>query len=460
VVSSGEVDNEVMAATIPESDASATAPASRSTLAAVARSGGTRLLVLPVSAILGIVNTRLIIENFGTAAFAQYGLLVTIGTLLPFADLGMAAAVMNAVGSSDRPATDPHVQRTITTSIRILLASAAVMLLIVATISVFGWWPTLLGDGLLPGPGPLAAALCIGLIAVSLPVGIGQRVLSGLGKNHIAVFLMGLQTPVVVLCVYVMVKADTGGGGYIPVIPYISMFLISVGALWAAGRHISPSLGRALRDVPRRRQVPGTRVFDVAWPMLIQMIALPIAMQTDRLVLSHLTDTTDLGEYNLAAQMYLPIWQVTSAAGVALWPIFARARARGGPAPSPLKLSAAFAGAAAACGAVIGIASPWLARLASDGRIRLPWGLVIAFAIFMVVQAAKYPLGIYMTDAAGLRYQAMMIVLMLPVNLGISLVLAQRYGAIGPVIGSAIGVSIFQFGANYRYARRARAATS
>ncbi len=69
----------------------------------VGRSAGVRVLVLPVSAILGIVNTRLIIEHFGQAAYAQYGLLVGIGSLLPFADLGVSAAVMNVVAGSDHP---------------------------------------------------------------------------------------------------------------------------------------------------------------------------------------------------------------------------------------------------------------------------------------------------------------------------------------------------------------------
>ena len=66
-------------------------------------------LVLPVSAILGIVNTRIIIEHFGQAAYAQYGLLVGIGALLPFADLGH-------VGRGDergrRASTTPRTTRT------------------------------------------------------------------------------------------------------------------------------------------------------------------------------------------------------------------------------------------------------------------------------------------------------------------------------------------------------------
>ena len=147
-------------------------------------------------------------------------------------------------------------------------------------------------------------------------------------------------------------------------------------------------------------------------------------------------------------------WQITSAAGVALWPIFARARSSDEPPPSPLVLSAAFGGIACAAALVLALASPLLAELAAGGRIDLPVGLVVVFALLMVLQAVKYPLGMYMTDAPGLRYQAKMILLMLPVNLGVSLLLAPRYGAVGPVIGSFVGVGLFQVMANLVYVRR------
>jgi hypothetical protein len=45
---------------------------------------------------------------------------------------------------------------------------------------------------------------------------------------------------------------------------------------------------------------------------------------------------------------------------------------------------------------------------------------------------------------------------MLPVNLGISIVLTRRHGAVGPVVGSAVGVLVFHVAANWLYVRRAR----
>jgi O-antigen/teichoic acid export membrane protein len=435
--------------------AAAEESSARATWIKVIQSAGVRMMVLPVSAILGVVNTRLIIENYGRDTFAQYGLLVALGNLLPFADLGMAAAIMNAVGESSHPSDDPKVRRVLLTSIRVLIGAAAVVLAITALITVAGWWPTLLGDGLLPGSGPFVAAACLGTIAITLPVSFGQRVLSGLGKNHVTVAILGLQTPAVLLVLLGLIRFDLGNGSWIPVIPYMVTGLISVVATLIAARLIHPAIGATLRKVPRIRTVKGGRVFDVAWPMLIQMIALPIAMQSDRIVLSHVSTPANLAEYNLAAQMYLPVWQVVSAAGVALWPIFARARAKGNRrAQSPLPISAGFCAGGILAVVVITLFAPWLADIASNGEIRISAGVLAAFSVFMVFQATKYPLGMYMTDAPGLRYQAVMIVAMLPINLGLSIVLASRYGAIGPVIGSAVGVFLFQVVANGFYVRR------
>ena len=65
-----------------------------------------RILVLPVSAVLGLVLTRLVLDNYGEGAYAQYVLLAGVGALIPFADLGISvktvethrARLMEALG--------------------------------------------------------------------------------------------------------------------------------------------------------------------------------------------------------------------------------------------------------------------------------------------------------------------------------------------------------------------------
>ena len=60
-----------------------------------------------------------------------------------------------------------------------------------------------------------------------------------------------------------------------------------------------------------------------AAPMFVVMIGLPLALQSDRIVLSPRFDPASLSAYSYVAQLYTPLWSVISVAGLALWPHFA-----------------------------------------------------------------------------------------------------------------------------------------
>lgn len=430
-------------------------PRKSSVWGSVGRSAGVQVVVLGVGTIFGIFNTRLVVGHFGKVAFAQFGLLIAIESLLPFADLGMSAAIINAIGGSESPRTDPAVQATLVTSIRVLACSGAVIVSVAAVLSGFGLWNTVLGDGLIEHAGPIAAGVCLALIGLALPAGFGDRTLTGLGKNHLMIAIGGLQPPLVFACLLLVSRTrGQAAGGYLPIIPYLVKFFLALVAVTTAAKLISPQIGRALRSAPRIRTVKGGKVFHMAWPMLVQAIALPIAMQSDRIVLSHMSTASNLALYNLTAQMFTPIVRVIAVSSAALWPIFARARAKKDVgSQSPIPIAGGFAVAATAACLGISLISPWLARVASDGKITISAGMLIAFSSLVICQAIQYPLGTFLTDAAGLRYQALLIVLMVPFNLIISIVLAKYYGAVGPVIGSAVAALIFQALGNLVYAQ-------
>lgn len=411
-----------------------------------------KVLVMGVSGAVAVVTTRLIIEHFGVDAYAQYGLLTSMGALVPFADLGMSAAIINAVAGSPSPRTDDHVRRTLVSALRILLVSAGVLVLLGLALSLLGLWPAVLGAGLLTD-GSTAALLCVVVFATTLPLGVGQRVLTGLGKNHLQILTQALAAPFVLGAVVAFVLLGTDAGNYLAVAAYLAGTVVALASLAVAARLLRPQVGAALREVPRLGAVPGARVMDVAWPMLAQMLALPIAMQTDRLLLSHLATRSDLAQYNLGSQLFGLILQTIGAAGIALWPIFAGARSRAA-VTSPFPLAWSFLGGALALSGALVALSPWFVPLVTDGRIALdPW-LMAGFVAFIAAQAMKYPLGMYMTDARGLRFQVAPIIVLVPVNLGISWALIPPLGAAGPVIGSAVAVLVCQVLPNAWYVRR------
>ncbi|MGQ7350606.1 oligosaccharide flippase family protein [Quadrisphaera oryzae] len=426
----------------------ATAPrdaprASRGAYRAVGSSAVSKLLVMAVSGAVSIVTIRLVIGHFGVDAYAQYGLLVSVAALLPFADLGLASVVINAVSSSEDPDHDDAVRRSLVSAVRVILVSAATITGVGLAVTLAGLWPVLLGEGLIPGSGPVAALLCLVVFAATLPLAVGQRVLTALGLNHVQILLQGLASPLFAASVLLLVATGTDAGAYLAVFSYLGAAAIAATGCLLAARRLPTTARRVLREVPRLRSVPSVPVMGLAWPVLVQMVALPVAMQTDRLLLSHLAPTSELAEYNLASSLASLLLQTTSAAGVALWPVFARARARSDVA-SPYGLTWAFTGAAAVAATALALAVPVLAHLLSDGAIVVSAWTTWAFAAFVVVQAAKYPLGMYLTDPRGLRAQVPPILLMVPLNLGLSWLLVAPLGAAGPVVGSVVSVLLCQ----------------
>lgn len=419
----------------------------------IASAATVKILVMGFTGLIGMFTTRLIISHFGVAAFGQYGLLTTLPTLLPFADLGMAAVVINALAESKDPKRDQSVTATITTAFRILLVSGSVIVAIAGLLTLIDAWPVLLGrGGLLPGA-ELVPLICMSIFGLALPLSVGPRVLVGLGKNTTQIAATSITAPFNIAAVMLMAAFLPAAGSYLAIVAYVSSAVVSATCLGLASRSIRPQIGNAFRRILNRRKYPGVRAAHLAWPMLAQMLALPVAMQTDRLLLSHLTFGDELAQYNLASQLFSIIMQTISAAGVTLWPMFAKARSSQ-ELLSPMRPTLIFLGLGVAGGLAMALFSPWLVGFVGSGKITLSAPLLWGYVVFAALQAAKYPAGMYMTDHRGLKFQVAPILIMVPLNLGLSWWLISVVGAGGPIIGSAISVLICQVIPNLIYAQR------
>jgi O-antigen/teichoic acid export membrane protein len=412
-----------------------------------------KIAVMGSSGLLAVLTSRLIIAQFGTDAYAQYGLLASFPSLLPFADLGIAAVVINAVAGSKAVRTDEEVARTLVTALRILSGSGLTIIVLSVLVTLLDGWPTLLGQSLAVPEGSTAAFVCLAIFGAFMPLVVGQRILVGLGRTTSQVAAQSVVAPFMLLSVLAVTALALPAGNFLAVFSYLGNSLVSVVCLGLAHRHVQPQLGLAFRRVLKLKKYPGVPAFGLAWPMIIQMTALPIAMQTDRLLLSHLTAGDELAQYNLAAQLFGLVLQTIAAAGVALWPIYARARADGR-VESPALPTLWFILGGLGLGGGLAAVSPWLADFISEGQIALDASLVAGFVLFVGLQAAKYPLGMYMTDQRGLWFQVIPILVLVPVNLGISWWLIGVLGAGGPIIGSAVSVALCQVLPNLWYVQR------
>ena len=408
----------------------------------VMRAAGAKVLVMGISAVFGLVTTRLVIEHFGTAAYAQYGLLASFPTLLPFADLGIGAAVLNAVGASERVREDELVQRTITTALRILIVSAVFIATGGIVLELVNAWPTLLGGGLLPNAG-ITATICLVVYASFLPLAVGQRVIVGMRRSATQILSQGVVSPAFCLAVTACIWMKIPAGPQISILSYAANTLTTLICLVVAWRATSPMLRAAFRDVPRLRTVHGVNVLDVAWPQLVQNMVIPLGFAFDRILISHFGAVGTLARYNLAFQLFGLVTQVIVVAGVALWPFYARQRATN-TISSPAGPAVVYGVLALVLGLALAALTPWLMGFLSKGQISPDRWTLVGFVAYGVVTAVKQPLGMYMTDPRGMRAQIPWILVMVPANVALAILLIGRLGAGGPMVSATLTSLVFQ----------------
>lgn len=390
-----------------------------------------KLIVMGLSGVLGLLTGRVFIEHFGVDAYAQYGLLTTLSNLLPFADLGVTAAVINAVAGSKDPRNDPHVHRTIVTGIRMMLVAGLVISTAAVVITLSSAWNSVLGNGLKPDGG-VVALLCMITFSVGLPLSVAQRVMIGLRRNTQQIVTQALIAPTLLVSVLIMVWLGIKQDAPMSVLSYVATVAVSVICLFLVMGDLGRSIWRSFPDVFRLRTVPSVHVRALAWPFLLTVFT-AIANQMQRVMLSHLAGSYEVVQYSLASQLFGVVSQAITAAGIALWPIYAKARAESR-IDSPFRMSMVFLAVGTAAGALVWAVSPFVVHFLSDGKVDFGVWLAPVFVLFVALHSAKYPPGMYMTDSKALKFQVLPAAILMVLTFVLSWWLIPPLGATGAVL--------------------------
>jgi len=405
---------------------------------------GTRLVTLPVSSVAGLATIALTVHAIGAA---RYGAVALVGTtillLVPITDFGRGAVVINAFSASDAPGSDRAVLAAVGLSVRYLSSVGAALATAGLVISATGLWGRLLGPGG-HSVDHLGRTMAIAglLVGVSIPMSLGARALVGLGRNHTATALAIVSPLVAFAWTASAAFAGAAASWYAVAMPVgflIQSLLQASVALRCAGMRLGAiaavSATRAERHAARA----------IGRPMLLITVALPLAVQSDRIVLSHVRPAA-LPVYALVAQLYSPLYSMLSTVGAALWPYFAyRRRAGAAPIAAWYQATAALGAIGLTEGAGLFLLGRPAASYIGDGRVTPTLGLLAAFGALLSLQGLQLASGVYLTRAAELRVQAVCTAVALPINLLLSVSLTARYGAVGPVLGTALCLTFIQW---------------
>lgn len=406
------------------------------------RNAGTRALILPVTGLASLWTAHLVLQSVGAGALGVITLISTLPALVPFADLGVGAAVANAVG--DRLLTCEDRRRVVGVSAFVLLVSGGTLAAVVAAGTELGLpWEAVLG--LEPGEVPhLTRDLVIVAVVfgVGLAPGLGYRVLMGSDAYWLAQ-LVQLVTPLVTLSGTILAVRSRDVDMMI-VAPVCGASLAAWVSAPVAARRVGIRLRSVLGAIGRGSAAVRSQVLGTAAPMVVVAVGLPVAFQTDRLVLSHRSTPAALAAYAAVALLYVPALSVVASAGFSLWPRFAAVRHdRHGSRTGYARALIAFTVGGGVTGLAVAVLGPLVTRVWAGRDLGAP-SVWFCAGLLLAVQACHVPAAMFLMDPAGLRVQALCVPVMAVVNLTISWRLAPQLGAAGPMLGSAVAVLLCQ----------------
>ncbi|QSE89735.1 hypothetical protein JWS13_14390 [Rhodococcus pseudokoreensis] len=279
------------------------------------------------------------------------------------------------------------------------------------------------------------------IFAISLPFSVWMRVLIGLGRNAIVVAVQScipvLNLVLILMCTLfdasatLLLSTSTAG------------FLVTNLVCFGIARRDS-RVKRSLCQAAASSSAVVVSIVGTAVPMLIISASIPLTFQMDRLVLTHVAKVSDIAVYSVAATVFLPVFSVVQVAGRSLWGDFASNRADPEASLALLRRSLLFSIILGAVGSVsLLLIGPFVASWAVDGSIDVPVGLFLVFGALVLVQSVHNPSGNFLTDAAGLKFQAICMILMAVVSLPLSVFLGFSLGAIGVVLATVLAVLVF-----------------
>ena len=401
------------------------------------RSFSARALTLPIIGIAGLLTTRLVVGHLGEIGFATYALIVGFSALLPFNDLGLGAAVTDAV--SRRESIPEHeLLSVVQKSTRLLVIFSAVLITLSWALAAGGAWAPILGVAQSSSV-ELGAGLGMTFFAISIPLSLGARILQGSNNYHLAVALQALLS-LTALAIVAFAASTSKPLWFFVAGPFLGTLVVAAASAVVARQKTGLSIfSRSRVQVPSGFK---PALAKIALPVAVWAIAEPVAWHADRLILSHFSSLSAVASYSIVFALFAPINSLIAASGSSLWPIFAQRRTAMTLRVRDLaSTTAIFAGVGVGLAAALLVVGPYLARFMSKGQVSIPFDLYLAFGVVIIIVAAMGPVSMSLTDATGLKFQAILTVPQVLINIPLSIIFAQHLGADGPVLATAIVLS-------------------
>ena len=405
-----------------------------------------RVISLGAGFVVNLFAVGALAREFGAAEYGLYALIASLIFLLPFADLGLGAGIVNATADHrSSQLTDDRYRLLLSRTRDVLTLLAGVVLSIAVVLLVSGAWPWLLGLQGVASNVSVAATFTLACVAVVLPLGMGARMLQGRGQMQTVVQLSLIGPVATGLIVGSCVLLDAPAWMYMCA-PATAYFTVGIVTSYRA-RVTCPVALLPIFVTLRRRNGPPPALAPTALPFFCITVGLAVGVQSQRLVLSHAGTIEQVAQFSFVAQFTGPLLSILTVMGQNLWPRYrAQLASRSLGTRAFGRHLLLFGGCGALAGAGLIVIVPVLGRFVLAGEVTLPMLLLVASGCYLLVMGIHQPSAMLLTDQRGLWWQAALIGITALTSIGASVVLVHRFGSAGTYLALASSMLFFQVG--------------
>jgi O-antigen/teichoic acid export membrane protein len=387
-------------------------------------------------ACIGVVSLGVSVRALGDVRFGIVATLSTFLGMLSFTDLGMGNALMTQLAVADGKNDLRKARQAVSVAFAGMLIAGALVAALGVLVALNFSWDRLLGVPPTHLEDLRTTLIVFAVLAgASIPANIGQRVSLGLQEGLFTnVWLMASALGSLA---GVLIAAGLG-------LPIWSYIVATVGV---------PAGISALQSIlvfSRRHPALSPKGALVTWDAFASLtklsalfltlgVAVAVAYQTDMIIVSYTLGAAAAAKFAIATRLFTLVTSTLTGASQQLWTSIAEALSSGDfqwvesrfLKAVRLTLVASTLGATAV--ALIG--QPFIKVWAGESLVP-PRLLLVAYAVWTVYSIFMSQLSYLLNAAQVVRAQVVMALLMTALNLPLSLLLTQRIGIAGPILGS------------------------
>jgi O-antigen/teichoic acid export membrane protein len=353
-----------------------------------------------------LISVPLTLHYLGAERFGMWMTISSLIAMLAFADFGIANGVLSVVANAHGRDDHAGIRRAVASGFFLLSGIAAAVLVLFAALYSFVPWPATFNvtSALAAAEAGPALAVFVVCFAANIPLAIVQRVQMGLQQGFVASLWQCVGSLCGLAGVLWAVHAQAGLPWLVLALAGAPLFAALLNSLYFFLRS-RPDLLPRWAGVSREtcRQVASSGVL-----FFVLQLVVAVAYTSDSLVIAQLQGASAVAAYAVPEKLFSLIALCLAMVLAPLWPAYGEAMARGDAAwvKKTLKRSVLMAVTVAALfGAVLVLIGPELLHIWVRDAVTPSLGLLLAFAVWKVVEAGGGALAMFLNGARVIRLQ-------------------------------------------------------